>query len=109
MFFIFPVVSHSIQTFSSKFLYFKSKITKMDSLFEVHFTQLQETTGRLLTKCGKCTRFMKYIPLKPSRLHCPVTTCFTCKKSFNIFTYETLCLLMYVQNCDETYNLPQDG
>ena len=41
----------------------------------------QAATGKPLSKCGKCKRFMKYIHLKPQRLHCPT--------------------------CNETYALPQ--
>ncbi|KAG3278757.1 DNA topoisomerase 3-beta-1 isoform X4 [Ictidomys tridecemlineatus] len=40
-------------------------------------------TGKPLSRCGKCHRFMKYIQAKPSRLHC--------------------------SHCDETYTLPQNG
>lgn len=52
----------------------------MDSLFEATFSPLAQT-GRPLSKCGKCTRYMKYIHLKPQRLYCPT--------------------------CNETYSLPQ--
>lgn len=58
------------------------KIDNMDDLFEVSFTPLS-ATGKPLSRCGKCLRFMKYIAAKPSRLHCP--------------------------HCDETYALPQNG
>ena len=34
-------------------------------------------------RCGKCRRFMKYVQAKPARLYCA--------------------------NCDDTYNLPQNG
>lgn len=37
----------------------------------------------LYLRCGKCRRYMKFIQAKPSRMYCT--------------------------NCDETYNLPQQG
>lgn len=54
----------------------------MDSLFESAFSPLA-ATGKPLTKCGKCRRYMKYVRLRPQRLHCA--------------------------SCDETYSLPQNG
>ncbi|KAK1293901.1 hypothetical protein QJS10_CPA16g00506 [Acorus calamus] len=54
----------------------------MDTLFEAQFSPLAES-GSLLSKCGKCTRYMKYISSRPSRLFCV--------------------------NCEEVYNLPQNG
>lgn len=72
----------------------------MDELFEATFSPLA-ATGRPLSKCGKCKRYvlldrlrnsnnnlvlyryMKYISLKPNRLHCAT--------------------------CDETYSLPLNG
>lgn len=54
----------------------------MDSLFEASFSPLA-ATGKPLSKCGKCFRYMKFIPLKPQRLYCPT--------------------------CEETYSLPQNG
>ncbi|KAK1319080.1 hypothetical protein QJS10_CPB04g01429 [Acorus calamus] len=60
----------------------KKEIENMDTLFEAQFSPLAES-GSLLSKCGKCTRYMKYISSRPSRLFC-VT-------------------------CEEVYNLPQNG
>ncbi|XP_075372368.1 DNA topoisomerase 3-beta-1 isoform X2 [Mycteria americana] len=54
----------------------------MDELMEVSFSPLA-ATGKPLSRCGKCHRFMKYIQAKPSRLHC--------------------------SHCDDTYSLPQNG
>lgn len=54
----------------------------MDSLFEASFSPLA-ATGKPLSKCGKCKRYMRYIQLRPQRLYCPT--------------------------CAETYNLPQNG
>ena len=76
------VVSYALGIFLRKFTYFVSTIASMDELFEVSFTPLAET-GKPLSRCGKCNRFMKYIMGKPCRLHCA--------------------------HCDETYSLPQNG
>lgn len=76
------VVSHSLRNFAAKFAYFCANIERMDSLFEASFSPLA-ATGKYLCKCGKCSRYMRFIPLKPQRLYCPT--------------------------CEETYNLPQNG
>ena len=62
--------------------YFVMNIQQMDSLFEVTFNKLEDT-GKFLSKCGKCRRYMKFVPLRPQRLFCPT--------------------------CNATYNLPQNG
>ncbi|XP_008546120.1 DNA topoisomerase 3-beta-1 [Microplitis demolitor] len=76
------VLDHTVEIFKQKFHYFVSNIEGMDQLFEVSFSPLS-ATGKALSRCGKCRRYMKYIQTKPSRLHCA--------------------------NCNETYNLPQNG
>ncbi|CAH1786482.1 unnamed protein product [Owenia fusiformis] len=76
------VTNHVKMIFSQKFKYFVSNIVGMDELFEVTFSSLA-SSGKPLSRCGKCRRFMKFIQAKPSRLHCP--------------------------QCDETYSLPQNG
>lgn len=76
------VLHHALNIFTKKYMYFVSTIGSMDELFEVSFTPLAES-GKPLSRCGKCNRYMKYIHAKPSRLHCA--------------------------NCDETYSLPQNG
>ena len=40
-------------------------------------------TGKPLSKCGKCLRYLKYINARPQRLYC--------------------------QTCEELYNVPQGG
>jgi DNA topoisomerase-3 len=77
------VVSYALDIFLKKFFYFQNKINKMDILFESHFASVEKTQGRFLSRCGKCRRMMKYIPLKPARLYCG--------------------------NCEEIYKLPQNG
>ncbi|RHZ74167.1 hypothetical protein Glove_227g145 [Diversispora epigaea] len=76
------VLEHSIKLFRAKFKYFREKIELMDELFEATFSPLA-ATGKVLSKCGRCKRYMKYIPSRPQRLHC--------------------------SNCSETYSLPQNG
>ncbi|CCI49690.1 unnamed protein product [Albugo candida] len=76
------VIEHSLEIFRAKFAYFVRKINMMDTLFEATFSPLA-ATGKPLSKCGKCSRYMKYVHLKPQRLHCPT--------------------------CNETYSLPQNG
>lgn len=76
------VLYHTVEIFKLKFLYFVKNIEGMDQLFEVSFSPLA-TSGKALSRCGKCRRYMKHIQTKPSRLHC--------------------------NHCDETYNLPQNG
>ena len=74
------VLSHTLEVFKQKFLYFVKNITGMDQLFEVSFSSLAES-GRPFCRCGKCRRFMKLVEAKPKRLFC--------------------------STCDETYSVPQ--
>jgi DNA topoisomerase-3 len=76
------VIAHSLANFEQKFRYFAAKIEQMDALFEASFSPLAQT-GKFLSKCGKCLRYMRFIPLKPQRLYCPA--------------------------CEDTYALPQNG
>ncbi|KAI8060150.1 DNA topoisomerase [Gongronella butleri] len=76
------VLQYFLELFAKKFAYFVNHINSMDELFEATFSPLA-ATGRPLSKCGKCRRYMKYISLKPNRLHCAT--------------------------CDETYSLPLNG
>ena len=54
----------------------------MDELFEASFSSVADS-GKVLSKCGLCRRYMKYISSRPQRLYC--------------------------MNCDQTYSLPQVG
>uniref|UniRef100_A0A8C2W7N7 DNA topoisomerase n=1 Tax=Cyclopterus lumpus TaxID=8103 RepID=A0A8C2W7N7_CYCLU len=76
------VLQHTLDIFKRKFHYFVDSIPSMDELMEVSFSPIA-ASGKPLSRCGKCHRFMKYIQAKPSRLHC--------------------------SHCDETYSLPQNG
>ncbi|KAK6145794.1 hypothetical protein DH2020_019663 [Rehmannia glutinosa] len=63
------VVKHVIEQFKGKFSYFVKQIENMDALFEAEFSLLSDS-GRVLSKCGKCLRYMKHISYQPSRLYC---------------------------------------
>lgn len=64
------VVEHSLAQFRQKFLFFVAKIARMDALFEASFSPLA-SSGKPLSKCGVCHRYMKYINVRPNRLYCP--------------------------------------
>ncbi|GAB4821904.1 hypothetical protein N2152v2_008950 [Parachlorella kessleri] len=76
------VVQHCLAQFSRKFDFFVKWIARMDSLFEASFSPLA-SSGKVLSRCGKCRRYMKLIASRPSRLYCPT--------------------------CEEVYNMPQGG
>ncbi|KAK6930656.1 DNA topoisomerase, type IA, central [Dillenia turbinata] len=76
------VVQHVLEQFELKYCYFVKQIDNMDTLFEAQFSPLADS-GRMLSKCGKCLRYMKYISTQPSRLYC--------------------------STCEEVYHLPQGG
>ena len=63
------VLSHTVEIFKQKFLYFVTNIEGMDQLFEVTFSSLADS-GKPQYRCGKCRRYLKYIQTKQSRLHC---------------------------------------
>uniref|UniRef100_A0A7C9FND7 DNA topoisomerase n=1 Tax=Opuntia streptacantha TaxID=393608 RepID=A0A7C9FND7_OPUST len=63
------VVKHVLEQFKQKFVYFVKQIEHMDALFEAQFSPLSES-GRAMSKCGKCLRYMKYISPQPPRLYC---------------------------------------
>ncbi|XP_064471514.1 DNA topoisomerase 3-beta-1-like [Ornithodoros turicata] len=76
------VLGHTLAVFRLKFCYFVTSIQQMDDLFEVTFTPLSES-GKPLSRCGKCRRYLKLVASKPSRLHCG--------------------------QCNETHAIPQTG
>ncbi|GFR42563.1 hypothetical protein Agub_g3474, partial [Astrephomene gubernaculifera] len=63
------VVAHTLQQFRAKFLFFVAQIARMDSLFEASFSPLA-ASGKPLSKCGKCRRYLKHISARPQRLYC---------------------------------------
>lgn len=76
------VLAHALRIFFLKFKYFVAAIDTMNELFEASFAPLGES-GKPMSRCGKCRRFMKYVSKRPVRLYCPT--------------------------CQDTYNLPQNG
>lgn len=76
------VLAHALSIFKAKFAYFSAHIEAMNALFASVYDPLS-ATGRLLSRCGKCRRYMRYLHLKPQRLFCP--------------------------QCNDTYALPQNG
>ncbi|KAK9804028.1 hypothetical protein WJX73_004084 [Symbiochloris irregularis] len=64
------VVMHTLAQFAHKFRFFVAHIARMDSLFEASFSPLS-SSGKPLSKCGKCARYMKLISARPTRLYCP--------------------------------------
>ncbi|RNA45016.1 DNA topoisomerase 3-beta-1 [Brachionus plicatilis] len=76
------VLKHTLKIFEQKFHFFVQNIPFMDSLFEDSFSSLS-ATGKPMSRCGKCRRFMKLVLSKPQRLYC--------------------------EYCKDTYNLPQNG
>lgn len=76
------VLTETIAMYKGKFKFFIDNIHLMDELFSVSFTTLAES-GKPFSRCGKCRRYMKYVPQRPQRLFC--------------------------NNCNQTYSLPQNG
>ena len=76
------VLSHALTIFKMKFRYFVEMINLMDELFEVTFSPLAQS-GKPLSRCGKCRRYLKVIAGKAPRMHC--------------------------SHCDDTYKLPSGG
>ncbi|MGH0185326.1 UNVERIFIED_CONTAM: hypothetical protein FKN15_029407 [Acipenser sinensis] len=54
------VLQFTLDIFKRKFHYFVDSIASMDELMEVSFSPIA-ATGKPLSRCGKCHRFMKYI------------------------------------------------
>ncbi|KAI9015509.1 putative DNA topoisomerase 3-beta [Hyaloraphidium curvatum] len=76
------VLSEQLRLYRDKFLRFVGGIAGMDSLFEVSFSSINDT-GKIMGRCGACRRYLKWLPLRPQRLHCAT--------------------------CQRTYDLPQNG
>eukprot|EP01025_Chloroclados_australasicus_P061138 TRINITY_DN797_c0_g2_i2.p1 TRINITY_DN797_c0_g2~~TRINITY_DN797_c0_g2_i2.p1 ORF type:complete len:869 (-),score=15.44 TRINITY_DN797_c0_g2_i2:249-2855(-) len=76
------VVAHTINEFTQKFAFFVMNISQMDKLFEASFSPLS-ASGKMLSKCGKCRRYMKHLTARPQRVYC--------------------------HTCEEVYDLPQNG
>lgn len=53
-------------------------LQRMDTLFEASFSPLA-SSGKVLSKCGSCGRYMKLVASRPSRLYCA-----TCEEVYNM-------------------------
>lgn len=76
------VMDYATRLFQQKFRHFRDNISRMDSLMQVSFSKLADT-GKFLSHCGICGRYMRYLDARPQRLYC--------------------------QTCNVTYALPQGG
>lgn len=64
------VLKHSLSVFKLKFLYFAENINLFESLFQLGFTNISASCGRI-SRCGQCKRYMTYISnTLPQRLYC---------------------------------------
>lgn len=54
------------------------QIARMDQLFEATFSPLA-SSGKPLSRCGQCRRYMRLIAARPTRLYCP-----TCEQVYNV-------------------------
>ena len=72
------VLEPTLDIFRRKFEYFSSHISAMDELFEASFSTVADS-GRLLSKCGKCSHYMKFIASRPQRLYC-----MTCEVTYSL-------------------------
>ncbi|KAF0307218.1 DNA topoisomerase 3-beta-1 [Amphibalanus amphitrite] len=76
------VLTHTLNIFKQKFHFFVKNISYMDQLFEDSFSPLA-SSGKPLSRCGRCRRYMRLVESRPQRLHC--------------------------QQCGHTLALPADG
>ncbi|KAJ1613069.1 putative DNA topoisomerase III beta-1 [Cryptosporidium canis] len=64
------VLKHSLSVFKLKFLYFAENIALFESLFQLGFTNISASCGRI-SRCGQCKRYMTYITnILPQRIYC---------------------------------------
>jgi DNA topoisomerase III len=72
------VLKNSIDLFRRKFEYFRVQIEKLVGLLEAVYSPLHNS-GKFLSRCGDCGRFMKHIETRPQRLYC-----LHCQKTYNL-------------------------
>ena len=63
------VLEPTLNIFRRKFEYFRDNVAAMNELFEASFATVADA-GKTLSKCGKCSRYMKLIASRPQRLYC---------------------------------------
>lgn len=64
------VLSYSLDLFFAKFKFFKLHIDVFDALMGASFSSIS-STGKPLTRCGNCMRYLKHLDTRPQRLYCP--------------------------------------
>ncbi|CAM39725.2 putative DNA topoisomerase III [Leishmania braziliensis MHOM/BR/75/M2904] len=64
------VLSYSLDLFFSKFKFFKEHIDIFDGLMGASFSAIS-ATGKPITRCGNCMRYLKHLNTRPQRLYCP--------------------------------------
>eukprot|EP00750_Incisomonas_marina_P013843 INCI17554.1.p1 GENE.INCI17554.1~~INCI17554.1.p1 ORF type:complete len:612 (+),score=76.06 INCI17554.1:148-1983(+) len=72
------VVTHALDIFEKKYLFFKKHIGKMDTLFGSKFERVDDA-GKPFSRCGTCGMYMKLIEQRPRRLYCG-----TCEALLNL-------------------------
>mmetsp|Transcript_30608 Transcript_30608/g.54729 ORF Transcript_30608/g.54729 Transcript_30608/m.54729 type:complete len:860 (+) Transcript_30608:77-2656(+) len=76
------VTQHCLRIFREKFIYYVKNVGLVDQLFESIFKSL-EASGRPLSRCGVCTRYLSVVDRKPVRMFC--------------------------KQCDRIFKMPQNG
>lgn len=76
------VLSYSLELFFGKFKFFKQHIEVYDALMGASFSPIS-TSGKPISRCGNCMRYLRHLDTRPQRLYCP--------------------------HCEVTFALPQGG
>lgn len=63
------VLQYALNLFFSKFRFFKDHIDAYDSLMGASFSSIA-SSGKPLTRCGNCMRYLKHLDMRPQRLYC---------------------------------------
>lgn len=64
------VLAYSLDLFFAKFKFFKEHIDVYDALMGASFSAIS-ATGKPISRCGNCMRYLKHIDTRPQRLYCP--------------------------------------
>ncbi|KAG5498343.1 hypothetical protein JIQ42_03149 [Leishmania sp. Namibia] len=76
------VLRYSLDLFFAKFKFFKEHVDTFDALMGASFSAIS-ATGKPISRCGNCMRYLKHLNTRPQRLYCPY--------------------------CEVTFSLPQSG
>ncbi|CAK9078862.1 DNA topoisomerase 3-beta-1 (DNA topoisomerase III beta-1) [Durusdinium trenchii] len=72
------VIQDGLRLFKEKFIYYVKNVDIVDQLFQCIFTPL-EASGRPLSRCGDCQRYLAVVDRKPVRMFCK-----TCNRIFKM-------------------------